>query len=324
MVEAAAWVVVGLAVLVLGAEMIVRSGSAIASRLGVSPLIIGLTFVAIGTSTPELGVGIEAALQGQGSIAVGNIAGTNTVNILLILGFSAALRPLALHVQALRLELPAIVMASFTLALLAYDGQLSRTDGLVLLGLGAIFTWQVLRAAKNESFAAKRAYAVGLGLARFRRISPRAAGEILFLTLGIVVIVIGSNMLVDGATGLARLWSVSDAFIGLTVVAIGTSAPELVTTLISTVRNNRDIAVGNLIGSSVFNILVILGVTCVVPSTPILVEEVLILVDIPVMIAVAMLCIPVFFTGRQVSRIEGGLFVAAYLAYLTYLISTRT
>ena len=255
---------------------------------------------------------------------MGNIAGTNTVNILLILGLSAALRPLALHVQTLRLELPAIVIASLALAALAYDGFLSRTDGLLLLALGAVFTWQVLRAAGSESLAAKRAYARGLRLARFRTISPRAAGEALILASGIAVIVIGANFLVDGAVALAQIWKVSDAFIGLTVVAIGTSAPELVTTVISTVRNNRDIAVGNLIGSSVFNILIILGVTCIVPATPVLVEDVLIRIDIPVMIAVAIFCVPVFYSGRQVTRIEGGLFVAAYLAYLSYLIATRT
>lgn len=324
MLAAVAWVIAGLAVLVLGAEMIVRGGSAIAARLGISPLIIGLTFVAIGTSAPELGIGIEAALQGQGSIAVGNIAGTNTVNILLILGLSAALRPLALHIQTLRLELPAIVIASLTLAALAYDGALTRADGMLLLILGLAFTWLVVRAAKQESFAVKRAFAVGLGLPRLRRVSPRAASEALMLVAGIAVIVFGANILVDGAVALARLWSVSDAFIGLTVIAIGTSAPELVTTIVSTIRDNRDIAVGNLIGSSVYNILVILGLTCIVPAAPVLVEDVLIRVDIPIMIAVAIACVPVFFSGRQVSRLEGTLFVAAYLAYVTYLVASRT
>ena len=324
MLQALVWVSGGLALLVVAAEMIVRGGSAIAARLGISPLIIGLTFVALGTSAPELGVGIEAALEGEGSIAVGNIAGTNTVNILLILGLSAALRPLAIHVQTLRLELPAILLASLALFGLAQDGLLSRTDGLALLGFGILFTGLVVRAATKESFVVKRAFARGLGLARLTGVSGRAAGEALMLAAGIAVIVIAANIFVDGAVALARLWQVSDAFIGLTVVAIGTSAPELVTTIVSTLRNDRDIAVGNLIGSSVYNIVIILAVTCIVPARPLPVEDVLVWIDIPVMIAVAMACVPVFYSGRQVSRTEGALFVAAYLGYLTYLIGTRT
>ncbi len=324
MVLALGLVAVGLVILIVGAEMIVRSGSAMAARLGISPLIIGLTFVAIGTSAPELGVGIEAAIQGQGSIAVGNIAGTNTVNILLILGLSAALRPLALHLQTLRLELPAIVAASVTLALVALDGQISRLEGFLLLALGGGFTWLVIRSAKRETPAVNREFATALGRRSLRNLSLRAAAEALLLGAGIAIIVMGANLLVDGAVALSRLWHVSDAFIGLTVVAIGTSAPELVTTIISTIRNNRDIAVGNLIGSSVYNILVVLGLTCVVPATPVAVDPDLIAVDIPVMIAVAMACVPVFYSGREVSRAEGILFVAAYLAYLAYLLVSRS
>lgn len=317
-------VVAGLAVLIAGAEMIVRSGSNLAARIGVSPLIIGLTFVALGTSAPELGVGIRAAIEGRGSLAVGNIAGTNTVNILLILGLSAALRPLALHLQTLRLELPGIVVASVALGLLAADGRLSRTDGVLLLALGLAFTVLVIRAARQEGLAAKRAFAASLGVSGLRAVSKGAAAEAFILTLGVAIIVGGAHLLVDGSVALSRLWGVSDAFIGLTVVAIGTSAPELVTTVVSTIRNNRDIAVGNLIGSSVYNILIILAITCVVPVTPVVVEQALIYIDIPVMIAVAVVCVPVFYSGRQVSRVEGMTFVSVYLVYLGYLMAART
>lgn len=304
--------------------MIVRSGSNLAGRMGVSPLIIGLTFVALGTSAPELGVGIQAAVEGEGSLAVGNIAGTNIVNILLILGLSAALRPLSLHLQTLRRELPAIVIASLALGLLAFDGILSRADGTLLLALGLAFTWLVMRAARQESFATKRAFAAGLGVSGLKAVWAGAAGEALILSIGVAIIVGGAHLLVGGSVELSRLWGVSDAFIGLTVIAIGTSAPELVTTIVSTIRNNRDIAVGNLIGSSVYNILVILGITCIVPATPISVEQALISIDIPVMIAVALVCVPVFYSGRQVSRAEGFMFVIAYAAYLAYLIAART
>lgn len=234
MTLAIVWICVGLAALIAGAELLVRSGSALAARLGVSPLLIGLTVVALGTSTPELAVGIDAAVQGNGSLAVGNIAGTNTVNILLILGLSAALRPLAIQMQTLRLELPVIVIASATLLAFAWDGTLSRLEGLLLVTMGAAFTLAVIRVARQESIKVKLEFAREYGP---RRLANRqAATEMLMLAAGLVIIVAGADWLVEGAVGLARLWRVSDAFIGLTIVAIGTSAPELVTTIISTFR----------------------------------------------------------------------------------------
>ncbi len=321
MTLAIVWICVGLAALIAGAELLVRSGSALAARLGVSPLLIGLTVVALGTSTPELAVGIDAAVQGNGSLAVGNIAGTNTVNILLILGLSAALRPLAIQMQTLRLELPVIVIASTALLAFAWDGTLSRLEGLLLVTMGAAFTLAVIRVARQESIKVKLEFAREYGPRRFA--NRQAATEMLMLAAGLVIIVAGADWLVEGAVGLARLWRVSDAFIGLTIVAIGTSAPELVTTIISTFRGERDIAIGNLIGSSVYNILVILGVTCLVPADGIDVSTHLIRIDIPVMLGVALFCIPVFVSGRKITRGEGGLFVSAYMAYLSYLIIQR-
>lgn len=322
MTHAIIWIGAGLTALIAGAELLVRGGSALAERLGISPLLIGLTVVALGTSTPELAVGIEAAIQGNGSLAIGNIAGTNTVNILLILGLSAALQPLALQMQTLRLELPAIVIAATTLLAFAWDGRLSRTEGLLLVIMGAAFTLAVIRLARRESLRVKLEFAREFGSRRFA--NRQATTEMLMLAVGLVIIVVGADWLVEGAVDLARLWNVSDAFIGLTIVAIGTSAPELVTTIISTIRGERDIAIGNLIGSSVYNILVILGVTCLIPANGVDVSSHLIRIDIPVMLGVALLCIPVFVSGRQISRIEGGLFVSAYAAYLSYLIIQRT
>ena len=322
MIDAIIWIGVGLAALIAGAELLVRGGSALAARLGISPVLIGLTVVALGTSTPELAVCIDAALQGNGSLAVGNIAGTNTVNILLILGLSAALRPLAIQMQTLRLELPVIVIAATTLLAFAWDGTLSRLEGLLLVTMGAVFTLAVVRIARRESFKVKLEFAREFGPRRFA--DRQAATEMLILAVGLVIIVTGADWLVEGAVDLAHLWNVSDAFIGLTIVAIGTSAPELVTTIISTIRGERDIAIGNLLGSSVYNILIILGVTCLIPAHGVDVSSHLIRIDIPVMLGVALLCIPVFVSGRQISRIEGGLFVSAYAAYLSYLIIQRT
>jgi cation:H+ antiporter len=316
------WICIGLIALIAGAELIVRSGSALAARLGVPPLLIGLTVVAIGTSTPELAVGIDAAILGNGSLAVGNIAGTNTVNILLILGLSAAMRPLAIRMQTLRLELPMIVLASVLLLAFAWDGLLSRLDGLLLVIVGALFTLAVIRVARRESLMVNLEFAREFGPRRLA--SRQAATELLALVVGLVVIAGGANWLVEGAVDLARLWHVSDAYIGLTIVAIGTSAPELVTTIISTIRNERDIAIGNLIGSSVYNILVILGVTCLVSASGVNVSDELIRIDIPVTLGVALLCVPVFSSGREVSRTEGGFFVGTYVVYLAYLIVQRT
>lgn len=322
MTLALVWGLAGLVALIAGAELLVRGGSALAARLGIPPVLIGLTIVALGTSTPELAVGIDAAIQGNGSLAVGNIAGTNTVNILLILGLSAALQPLAIQMQTLRLELPVIVVASATLLGFAWDGVLSRLEGIVLVTMGAVFTLAVVRIARRETMKVKLEFAREFG--RRRLANRQAVTEMVMLAAGLIVIVVGADWLVDGAVALARLWHVSDAFIGLTIVAIGTSAPELVTTIISTLRGERDIAIGNLIGSSVYNILVILGVTCLVPARGVEVSAHLVQIDIPVMLGVALLCIPVFISGRKISRLEGGLFVSAYVTYLGYLLVQRT
>lgn len=322
MLDAIMWGAIGLVALIAGAELVVRGGSVLAARLGVSPLIIGLTIVAIGTSTPELAVGIDAAAQGNGSLAVGNIAGTNTVNILLILGFSAAIRPLSIRLQTLRLDLPMIVFASLLLLGMAWDGLLTRFEGLILVLLALVFTAAVVHVARRESANVRAQFAGEFGAPAH---SARAIFlEVLALLAGIAIIVAGAHWLVDGAVVLARLWGVSDAFIGLTIVAIGTSAPELVTTVISTIRNERDIAIGNLLGSSVYNILFILGLTCLVPAAGVEIGQHLVLIDIPVMTAVAIACVPVFSSGRRVTRIEGMAFVTAYLGYLSYLIITRT
>lgn len=322
MLQALIWSTLGLALLIVGAEVLVRGGSGLAARLRISPLVIGLTIVAIGTSAPELAIGVEAAVQGNGPLAVGNIAGTNCVNILLILGLSAAMRPLPLRLQTLRLELPVIVGASLLKAFMAADGVMSRREGAVLVSLGLLFTAGIISAARKESLATQEAFAAEFQVDEIDR--RGAVMEAAQLIAGIAIVVLGADWLVSGAVDLARIWSVSDAFIGLTIVAFGTSAPELVTTVVSTIRNQRDIAIGNLIGSSAYNILVILGITCMVPMGGIAVSEVLIWVDIPVMVAVALACIPVFVTGRIVSRFEGLAFVAAYVAYLSFLVASRT
>ncbi len=321
--SAIVWCALGLAALVGGAELLVRAGSRLAALIGIPPILIGLTVVAVGTSTPELAVGIDAALQGKGSLAVGNIAGTNIFNMLFILGLSAAFLPLAMEMRTLRFDLPVMTVAACALLAMAWNGILTRVEGAILVGAAIIYTAAVIGWARRESRAVRLDFAKEYAIPASRRENGKVASNLAGLGIGIVVIVVGAEWLVDGAVELARIMGVSDAFIGLTVVAIGTSAPELVTTVISTLRQERDIAVGNLLGSSIYNILLILGITTLVQSQGIEVEPVLIYVDLPVMVATTIACVPIFISGRRITRLEGMVFVGAYIAYLTYLIASR-
>jgi cation:H+ antiporter len=315
------WFLAGLAYLVAGAEVMVRGGAKVASRFGISPIVIGLTVVSIGTSMPELAVGVVAAVEGNGALAVGNIAGTNVVNLLLVLGLSALLMPLALQMRTLRFELPVMAGAAILLLILAVDGVLSRFDGFVLTVGAFVYTVAVVRTARRESQDTTTEFTQAYP----KSAAPERTALHVGMTLaGIALIVIGAERLVDAAVGMAREFKVSDALIGLTVVAIGTSAPELVTTIVSTLRAERDIAIGNLLGSSIYNILLILGITCLVPAHGLALPAQLVRVDIPIMVAATLICIPIFITGRRVGRFEGGAMVAAYVAFLAFLLATQT
>ncbi|RAV17076.1 sodium:calcium antiporter [Mycolicibacterium sp. GF69] len=323
-----AWFLVGLAALVVGAEVMVKGGSRLARRLGISPIVVGLTVVAIGTSMPELAVGVVAASDGSGALAVGNIAGTNVVNLLLILGLTAAMAPLVLQLRTIRLELPMMAAAALLLWALAADGVMTRVDGAILLTGAVAYTGAVIWSAHRESgqvvgeFAG--AYVAGSSQVGTTVARHQTLRELAMLIGGIALLVIGADWLVDGAVGMARDFGVSDALIGLTVVAIGTSAPELVTTIVSTLRGDRDIAVGNLVGSSIYNIALILGVTCLVPAHGLLLPSSLVRIDVPIMVIVALACIPIFISGRRVSRGEGVVMVTAYATYLVFLLATQT
>lgn len=316
-----AWFAIGLIALVAGSDWLVKGGTRLASQLGISPILIGLTVVSIGTSMPELAVGLRAAASGNGSLAVGNIAGTNIVNLLLILGLSALLRPLVFQLRTLKLDLPMMTAAAVLLWLLASDGTLSMSDGAVLTVCAIFYTAVLIYSARRENQSVQAEFAEEYaGLVAGAPVRRTLLRDVRLLLVGIVVVVIGADWLVRGAVGVAQDFGVSDAFIGLTVVAIGTSAPELATTLVATFRGERDIAIGNLLGSSVYNILLILGVTVIGAGRALQLDPTLVRIDIPVMALVALVCIPIFLTGRRVSRLEGGAMVAAYLGYLTFLV----
>ena len=230
---------IGLAVVVGGAELVLRGGTQVALVFRIPPIVIGLTVVSIGTSTPELAVGITAANQGQGPLALGNIAGTNIVNILLILGLSALIRPLPTRSDSVKLDVPVMIASAFALILMCADGALTRTEGMLMLAGAAVYTVALVRMSRRQGTAMREKFAEALGpqAPRRRGMARDLAWHGGTLVAGIVSCVLGAQWLVEGASAIARANGVSEAFIGLTIVAIGTSAPELVTTLLATIRN---------------------------------------------------------------------------------------
>jgi cation:H+ antiporter len=308
-------VAAGLAGLLIGADLLVRGGAALASHLGVRPIVVGLTVVSLGTSLPELAVGIDAVRQGSPGLAVGNIVGTNLVNILFILGLSALIRPIAFERRTLRFDLPAMTAASLALWLLALDGSLTRLDGTILCLGGVAYTAGIIRTSRRESAPVREDNAS-------RSTVPRRRGlllRVLTLLAGIGLVLLGAELLVDGSIEIARSLEVSEAMIGLTVIAIGTSAPELVTTITSTLRGDRDIAIGNLLGSSVYNVALVLGITVLTAPAALAIPQEVVAADLLVLAVVAVITVPVLVSGHRISRLEGGAFVAAYLGYLAWL-----
>ncbi len=324
--------VVGLVAVIIGAELVVRHGAGLAARFGIPPMLVGMTVVALATSVPELAVGLSAARQGSPDLAVGNIVGTNLVNILLVLGLSAAIRAITFEDRTLRVDLPMMIGAAVVLLVLARDGALSTPDGLILTAVGVAYLAVTVQYGRQLSAAKVAVAAAGGGeVAGEPAVPSQREGSpaeqqpplvrgVLLLVLGLVVVVVGSELLVEGSVGIARSLGVSEAVIGLTVIAIGTSTPELVTTVVSTVRNERSLAIGNLIGSSVFNIALVLGPTVLASSGDVPVSEAIIGGDLMVMVAVAVLCLPTFWSHRRLGRIEGGVFVAGYVAYLVWMV----
>jgi cation:H+ antiporter len=267
-------------------------------------MMIGLTVVSLGTSVPELAVGIDAAGRGNGGLAVGNIVGTNLVSLLLILGLSAALVPIALHRATLRYDLPAMTAAALLLYLVAIDGTLTRSDGIVLLLGGLAYTAGLVQVGRRETAAPAEDAPADVVATADR---PRPLRQVLLLLVALAVVVIGAELLVDGSVRSARSLGVSDAIIGLTIVAIGTSAPELVTTIVSTLRGERDLAIGNLIGSSIYNIGAVLGLTVVVAPHGIAVPDEVRVADLGLLVVATAAAVPVFISGKRISRLEGAL-----------------
>ena len=309
---------IGLGALVLGAELLVRGASKIALSLGISPLVVGLTIVAMGTSSPEVAVSVGAVLNGSTDIAVGNVVGSNIFNVLFILGISAVITPLVVHSQIIRQEVPIMIGASLILGVMIIGGQLSRLEAVLLLGLLIAYLVFLVRQSRAETKEICDEYAAGVP--RSGEWDSHWAVQVLLIVAGLGLLVLGSNWLVDAAVAFARMLGVSDLVIGLTIIAAGTSMPEVATSIMAAIRGERDIAVGNVIGSNTFNILGCLGLSGIVSRDGLQISPAVLNFDIWVMIAVAVACLPVFLLGRRIGRRRGLLFLVYYVLYVVYLI----
>ncbi len=305
-----AFILIGFLLLTFGGDLIVRGISHAGLRLGVSSLTVGLIFASLATSSPELAVSLGAAWMGQADVAVGNVLGSNILNVLVVLGICAAIRSLVVDRRLIWHDVPIMVGVSFLFYFLSADQSLSRFDGGVLLVTSAIYLYMTYQAAQRERQVG--AVPDTAALSSWPKISFQ-------MVLGVVLLIVGARLLVIAATTVARAWGVSELIIGLTIVAVGTSLPELATSVAASLRGERDIAVGNIVGSNIFNIVWVIGLSALLAPVPIGVSASALSFDFPVMCAVAVACLPIFFSGHEISRWEGFLFIAYYVAYVVYL-----
>jgi cation:H+ antiporter len=300
----------GMVLLITGAELLVRGATALAIRIGISPLVVGLTVVAFGTSSPELIVCVKDSLQGSGQLALGTVVGSNICNILLIMGFSALLYPIKVQRSILRLDMPLMLGASFALCLILLTGQVSRLTGLGFLFALVAYTWYSIARSRKFDVAAAEDPAKNLPAP-----SPLPV-LLLLLVLGPALLSFGSDLLLSGARNIAKAMSISEAVVGLTLVAFGSSLPELATAVVCAVKKQSDLVVGNVVGSNIFNILSVLGISSLVH--PIAFQGVT-WIDIAVMISASVLLVPLMITKRLVERWEGGLLLMIYCGYVAWL-----
>jgi cation:H+ antiporter len=334
-------ILLGLVLLVAGGELLVRGASGLATRIGMSSLVVGLTVVAFATSAPELAVTLGAVMGGEPGLAVGNVVGSNIANVLMILGSSAIILPLLVKVQLVRIDIPFMAALSILFLLLAIDGGFSRVDGLILLVMLVLYIAVAIILSRRDGHVDDlRGPGASIATASAGRVgqTARTSGDtmteavedveargsigrdLVLVLIGVVLLVVGANILVKGATGIATAFGVSDLIVGLTVVAIGTSLPELATSIVAVRRGQRDLAVGNVVGSNIFNIGAVAGMAAMISPTGLPVPESALALDIPLMIAASVVLLPLAFTGSVIARWEGGLLVALYVSYLLYTV----
>jgi len=316
----AIWIVLGLALLLAGGEALVRGATDIALRARISPAVVGLTIVAAGTSMPELVVSLQSTLEGRPGLAVGNVVGSNIFNIAAILGLTALIRPLKIRGNTVRLEWPVMMLAALLFVLLTRDGQCNRLEGALLFAAMLAFFAYVVWLAKHGATPVERE---GLAAVVSGPLLRRGKVAVLFdlaaVAAGIGLLAGGSTLLVRGAVGIASALGVSEAVIGLTIVAAGTSAPELATSLVAAWRGRDDIAVGNVIGSNIFNVLGIVGATALIH--PLEIPQEVVARDNWWMIGASLLLFPLMKTGMRINRLEGALLFAGFVLYIVLLIA---
>lgn len=311
--------ILGLILLIFGAEGLVRGAANLAARLKIPPLVIGLTVVAFGTSAPELAVSIQSALMQQPDVSLGNVIGSNIFNVLLILGLSAMIVPLTVARQLIRLDVPIMIVVSILAFLLSINGTISRWEGLILIGCLMCYTlFLFIQGAKEKQKSLPGVESDRIG-GKFSMLR-----DLLLVSVGLGMLLLGSNWLVNSATSIARSLGISELVIGLTLVAGGTSLPEVATSVLAAVRKQRDIAVGNVIGSNIFNLLGVAGFAAFIAPSGLGVSQAALHFDFPILLAVSLACLPIFFTGREISRWEGAMFFFYYLAYVFYLFIKTT
>lgn len=305
--------IAGLALLIYGADVLVKGASRIAAGFGVSPLIIGLTVVAFGTSAPEMAISVSSALKGEAEIAVGNVVGSNIFNVLFILGVSALITPLVVSKQLVKTDVPIMIGVSILAYLFSFDGSISFFEGVVLFAGILTYIAILVRIGRESGEPGETVEQ-----------SKHWSVDVALIVAGLGLLILGSRWLVSSAITIAEALGVSELVIGLTIVAAGTSLPEVATSIIAAMRGQRDIAVGNVVGSNIFNILAVLGLTAMVAPGALPVSAAAINFDFPVMLAVAAACLPIFFIGYTIQRWEGALFLGYYVAYTAYLILAAT
>ena len=304
--------VLGLALLALGGEFLVRGAARLARTLGISALVVGLTVVAFGTSTPELAVGITAALDGKYDLMLGNVIGSNIANVLLVLGLAAATRAMRVALKLVKFDVPIMICVVGAFMLIAIDGSITLIEGVGLVAALLAYAALTYVLSKKEDALVEQEYEEGVERA------TKPAMDVVLVLIGIVGLKYGADFIVLGAGNLAAHYGISERVIGLTIVAIGTSLPEVATAVVAARRNQSDIAVGNIIGSNIFNVLAVVGVTAVV--RPLEASHTMLLQDGTVMVLAALLMLPILRTGQIVSRKEGCLLLALYASYITWTV----
>jgi cation:H+ antiporter len=301
----------GLGILTAGAELLVRGSAALALRLGLSPLVVGLTVVGFGTSSPEMVVSLKAAFTGQGDIAAGNVVGSNIFNVGVILGLTVLVCPIRIQMQLIRLDTPVMIAVSLLFLALIADFQISRWEGVLLFALLVAYLAFTIRASKKESQAVADEFAEEMP-----KLDKPAWLDPVFILAGLGLLIGGGRMFVEGSVSVARGMGISEAVIGLTIVAAGTSMPELATSIVAALRRAPDIAVGNVVGSNIFNLLCIAGgAGALFPFACPGISW----VDLGVMTGFTVLLLPLMRSGLELKRWEGGLLLAAYVGYVAFL-----